>query len=214
MAKQKFYAVRKGKQTGILSSWEECRAVVEGFPGAEYKSFSGLADAENYLREANVPQGQETWAVVSPSDAVIAYVDGSYEERLGRYAYGCVLLTPEGRILKGSGNGSQEECLAQRNVAGEMLAAMHAVKWCVQNGYSALEIRYDYSGIEAWVTGAWKAKNDLTQKYTAYMRQNGARVRLQFTKVAAHTGVAYNEEADRLAKAALEKEPGYCAWDE
>ena len=80
---------------------------------------------------------------------------------------------------------------------------MFAVKWSAVNGYSAVEICYDYKGIEMWATGGWKAKNDLTQKYAAFMREIGKRIRITYRKIAAHTGDKYNEEADKLAKAAL-----------
>jgi len=60
-----------------------------------------------------------------------------------------------------------EKILAIRNVAGEMLGAMYAVKWAMVNGYKEIELRYDYEGIEKWVQGIWKAKNELAQKYAA-----------------------------------------------
>lgn len=41
----KFYAVRKGLNTGIYTSWDEAEKNVKGFPGAEYKKFSTLKDA-------------------------------------------------------------------------------------------------------------------------------------------------------------------------
>ena len=39
MAKKKVYAVKKGKQTGLFYSWNECKESVSGYPGAEYKGF-------------------------------------------------------------------------------------------------------------------------------------------------------------------------------
>ena len=30
----KFYAVRKGKVPGIYSSWDACKRMVDGYPGA------------------------------------------------------------------------------------------------------------------------------------------------------------------------------------
>ena len=50
MAK-KVYAVKKGKTTGIFLTWEECRKNVNGFPGAQYKSFPTLQEAEQYLTQ-------------------------------------------------------------------------------------------------------------------------------------------------------------------
>ncbi|MCD7806304.1 MAG: reverse transcriptase-like protein [Lachnospiraceae bacterium] len=139
---------------------------------------------------------------------LIAYVDGSYNPDLQKYAFGCVLLTPEGETVERKGSGSSEDCAAIRNVAGEMLGAMYAARFACVKGYRELEIRYDYEGIEKWVTGAWKAKKELTQKYAAYMRSRQQYVHLSFTKVRAHSGDTYNDRADMLAKAALTEPEG------
>lgn len=137
-----------------------------------------------------------------------AYVDGSFNPDLGKYAFGCVLFHPDGEIEKLCGSGDSEDALLQRNVAGEMIAAMLSVKWALDNGYDSLAIFYDYSGIECWATGSWKAKNDLTRKYASYMRERMGRMKITFTKVAAHTKDKYNDMADELAKEGLTKEPG------
>lgn len=46
MARNKFYVVWKGRQTGVFDTWAECQQQVQGFPGAEYKSFATRAEAE------------------------------------------------------------------------------------------------------------------------------------------------------------------------
>ena len=35
----KYYAVKKGKVPGIYFNWNDCKAMVDGYPGAVYKSF-------------------------------------------------------------------------------------------------------------------------------------------------------------------------------
>ena len=45
----KYYAVRKGRVPGIYYSWDECRAQVDKFSGAEFKSFHSEREAELYL---------------------------------------------------------------------------------------------------------------------------------------------------------------------
>ena len=85
---------------------------------------------------------------------------------------------------------------------------MYAVKWSEKNGYSGIKICYDYLGIEKWALGEWKAKNALTQKYAEFMRENSKKLNISFQKIAAHTGNKYNEEADKLAKAALTEGKG------
>ena len=46
MAKRKFYVVWKGHKTGIYTSWNECKRYIDGFQGAEYKSFLNEAEAK------------------------------------------------------------------------------------------------------------------------------------------------------------------------
>lgn len=212
MTKKKVYAVRKGKQTGIFDTWEECKRATYGYSGAVYKSFATRQEADAYLNEGKaldcVNHTNHTNHTASAdsnpgTNALIAYVDGSFNKKIGRYSFGCILLPPDGTIIKESGSGSESESLALRNVAGEILGAMFAVKWAIKNGYPAIDIRYDYSGIEQWATHGWQAKNDLTKNYAAFMDDCREHILITFTKIAAHTGDLYNEAADQLAKEAL-----------
>jgi viroplasmin and RNaseH domain-containing protein len=49
MAPKKWYAVRKGLRTGIFETWEECKTAIDGFSGAQYKSFKLIEEAQAYL---------------------------------------------------------------------------------------------------------------------------------------------------------------------
>lgn len=140
--------------------------------------------------------------------SVTAYVDGSYNDSIKKYAFGCVFLMPDNRIFLAFGNGNNEESLKQRNVSGEMLGAMYAVVCAIKSGFKSIDIYYDYSGIEMWATGGWKAKNELTQKYAASMRKWGEAIHIRFHKVEGHSGVKYNELADKTAKRGLEEGNG------
>lgn len=209
MAKKKFYAVKRGKVTGVFYTWDECKSSIDGYSGAEYKGFSTEEEARQYLLNdaGKMNTDAENREECVPGK-VIAYVDGSFDEKIGRYAFGCVIILPSGEVIKESGNGDAPDSLLLRNVAGEMLGAMFAVRWCGMYEYPAIDIRYDYSGIEKWVTGEWRTKNELTGKYADYMRRNGRKMQITFTKIRAHTGNHYNEEADKLAKEALKGKKG------
>lgn len=209
MAKKKIYAVRKGHKTGLFNTWAECQKATAGYSGAEFRGFTEKEEALAFLnmettKTVSGDKSKEAAGVVEvPENMVIAYVDGSFEKSIGRYAFGCVLLTPDGQEIRESGSGSDPAGVAIRNVAGEMLGAMNAVKWAQENGYPAVEIRYDYEGVEKWVAGVWRAKTPLTSKYAVHMQEAGKKIQISFCKVAAHTGNHYNEEADQLAKSAL-----------
>jgi len=45
----KFYAVKKGRKTGIFNNWQMCSKQVNGYQGAIYKSFKYLSQAKYYL---------------------------------------------------------------------------------------------------------------------------------------------------------------------
>ncbi len=49
MAAKKFYAVKVGRQTGLFTNWADCKAQVQGYSGAVYKSFPTLQEAQQYL---------------------------------------------------------------------------------------------------------------------------------------------------------------------
>ena len=200
MASKKFYAVKKGKVTGLFRTWDECKASVDGYPGAEYKGFTSEQEAREYLGMESRKEDRED---LPRPGCLLAYVDGSYEHSLKKYAFGCVFILPNGKIYTQYGNGDNEKYLQHRNVMGEMLGALYATKAAMLNGYREIEIRYDYQGIEKWATGEWRARNDETITYAGTMREWGRMLKLTFTKVAAHTNVKYNELADQTAKRGL-----------
>ncbi|XP_050078277.1 ribonuclease H1 [Anopheles maculipalpis] len=44
-----YYAVAKGRQVGIFSTWPECQAQVNGFTGARFKKFPTQAEAQSFI---------------------------------------------------------------------------------------------------------------------------------------------------------------------
>ena len=138
----------------------------------------------------------------------VAYVDGSFDPAVERYAYGCLIIDEKGKETELCGCGNDPEGVKQRNVTGEMIAAMLAVKWALKNGADEIEIHYDYTGIENWATAAWKTNNNLTRSYKETMQAWAKSIKITFVKVAAHKGIEGNERADGLAKKGLSAEPG------
>jgi ribonuclease HI len=46
----KYYVVWSGRKPGIYADWDSCKAQVDKFPGARFKSFSNRADAESAFK--------------------------------------------------------------------------------------------------------------------------------------------------------------------
>lgn len=49
--KNKYYVVWQGIKPGIYTTWDECRTQVEGYSGAQYKSFNSLQEAQQALQQ-------------------------------------------------------------------------------------------------------------------------------------------------------------------
>ena len=148
-------------------------------------------------------QNKVSASVVKPDftkpDYVVAYIDGSYNKETNTVGAGGVIFL-NGNRETFSFSSIDERYTSFWNVAGELLAAMHVMKYAVDNGITECSLYYDYMGIELWATKGWKRNNALTQEYAAFYDSIKDRVRVHFHKVAAHTGDTYNEMADALAK--------------
>ena len=83
MAK-KYYAVRKGRQTGVFETWEQCQRQVTGFSGAEFKSFPTKEEA---LRFAGMEKGATVPGAASDGqDCEGKHVEGGEESCVGTSA--------------------------------------------------------------------------------------------------------------------------------
>lgn len=51
ISSKKYYVVRNGRQPGIFRSWSEAEKQISGYPGARYRSFDNLRDAEEFLNK-------------------------------------------------------------------------------------------------------------------------------------------------------------------
>ena len=206
----KYYAVKKGKVPGIYLNWNDCKAMVDGYQGAVYKSFKTIEEAEKFITGEKTIAKEKTIAgekaitsmKSSGENSTYAFVDGSFNKVTHTYGYGGFLVTDnEKYVLQGADDDA--EMATMRNVAGEIKGAEAAIKKAIELGIKELVIYYDYMGIEMWATGAWKRNKAGTIAYHEYIMSVKNKIKLTFVKVKGHSGVEGNEEADKLAKQAV-----------
>ena len=101
-----------------------CKTQVHGFAGAQYKSFTTREDADEYMSAAKCSHVR--------SEA-FAFVDGSFNISTSVYGYGG-FIEYKGERYELMGSGNDADMASMRNVAGEVLGSMAAVKIAVELG--------------------------------------------------------------------------------
>lgn len=221
MAKNKHYAVLKGRVPGIYSTWDECKAQVDGFSGAIYKSFSTEEEANKFMHPEETaaeqpadiaerkPSMDRKPNVIKPNQTkhVDVYVDGSYNPVTKQYGCGIYMIdryTGAKSVILANG-----PCIENgRNVEGEVFASVYGAEHAIRNGCKDMTIHHDYEGIAAWVENkpdnpnkkVWTANKTYTRNYSKHMDALRENCNIKFEHVYGHTGDVGNECVDLLAK--------------
>lgn len=207
----KYYAIKQGRQTGIVRTWAECEKAIKGYSGAVYRSFEEEGLALEWLGEEGRPAVGSLKMATELFQAGVSerkaesfgadyevYTDGSFVN--GQYSWAYVFVKDEEIIYEAADVGKNPDAVTMRNVAGEIAAVLYAVRRAVELG-AKIRIHHDYAGIAHWVRGEWRTKNPFTQRYADLMKQHEGIY--SFVKVAAHSGNRFNEYVDKKAKEAL-----------
>jgi len=225
MAK-KFYVVWRGVKTGVFDDWGTTLPLVDGFPGAQYKSFPTLAEAEAAFRRGAPPR-TPAGAASAPrivrtdhADAVTAFdtvifCDGACEPNPGNAGSGMAVYRDS--KLSSLWYGSYNP--AGTNNTAELNALLHALTLASSelDSNKSVQVRSDSSyglnAITKWAAGwerrGWRKQDgeiknlEIIQKLYALYQEIADDVNLKH--VSAHVGIEGNELADRMAMLAVER---------
>jgi len=226
MAK-KFYVVWRGTKTGVFDDWPTTLALVDGFSGAQYKSFPTRSEAEAAFRNGAPARSTVTRSAGKPrvartdhADAVSAFdtvifCDGACEPNPGKAGSGMAVY--RAGLLANLWYGAYNP--AGTNNTAELQALLQALILARTEIHDdkSVQVRSDSSyGLNAvtkWAAGwekrGWRKaegeiKNlEVIQELYALYQEIEDDVKLQH--VSAHVGIEGNELADRMAMFAVEQ---------
>jgi ribonuclease HI len=198
----KYYAVKAGRIIGVFDSWAACQESINGFPGADFKSFSTQEEAEAYIN--NVDIALRTIKADIEQGYVVAFCDGSFDKNKNRYSFGVLIVDSAMQEHEVCGSAKNSKYISSNNIIGEILGVINALDWAVSNGCEKIKVYHDYEGLSKWISGEWEAKSEAAKMFVAICNKKYADLlQVEFEKVKGHSNNRYNDKADELAKRAL-----------
>lgn len=111
-----FYAVAKGRQTGIFRTWTECESQVKGFGGAVFKKFKTNNEAQNFIDlKSGSGSAKRNFATLGSSNdykgSKKQKTDGNdmTEEEMVEFILNCDFDEEKGTISPSTANSSKQK---------------------------------------------------------------------------------------------------------
>lgn len=206
-----YYAVKKGKNPGIYQTWAECQKNINGFSGAKFHKFKTKIEAKEYMNDTDYILNEHN-NNENNINYPCAFVDGSYNSKKLLVGAGIIIKLKENsenfKEFKKTYSAIDPNSSARisRNIYGEIKACMIAINFALNNNLKEINVYYDYLGIEMWGNKQWnvnKEKKFVTEYIDLIDKvRKENKLKINFYKVPAHTGIELNEKVDLLAKEA------------
>ena len=137
----------------------------------------------------------------TPQHYLVAYIDGGARGNPGPSGYGVVIQDESGKKI-----AALSEYLGhQTNNFAEYQALIAGLKYTIQHGHKTLKVVSDSELLVRQIKGIYKVKNPTLQDLHARARQ--LILQLDWFSIG-HVLRGKNQEADRLANAAMDKGTG------
>ena len=214
MARKKYYAVRRGRRTGIFTDWfgpHGAQIQVQGFTGAQYRGFASRAEALAFLAGASPsaePVAAHEPTPIEDNPHVVVFTDGGAIGNPGPGGYGVVILPPDGERRELSGGYRRTT-----NNRMELMACITALEQLAPDLPIILysDSRYLVDAInKRWVFGwqkrGWKKSDGQPAKNPDLWERLLKRLdilQVTFRWVKGHAGQTWNERCDQLAGQAM-----------
>lgn len=225
MTKSKVYAVKIGRKTGIFKTWAECQKQVQGYSGAQFKSFNNETDAKAYIKgnliSSNTNVHKTTKKENTPN--IIVFTDGgsrnhgntagNHVKQNDKAAWAYLINAKTGQH---SDSGSEYGATNNRM---EIMAFIESLQWLLDHDLKDESIgfvsdsRYVLNAIQKnWLVGwkkrGWKRSSgelknaELWQKLDQLLQPFN---HLQFAWTKGHSNNQGNNFVDELLNKAMDE---------
>ncbi|NRA93911.1 MAG: viroplasmin family protein [Psychroserpens sp.] len=153
--KKKYYTVWKGHNTGVFESWDDCKAQIKDFKGAQYKSFSTFDAAKQAYKD-----GPKDY--IGKSKTFKSELSEAQLKKIGQPNYNSIAVdaassgNPGKMEYRGVDTKTKKQLFIQgpfdqaTNNIGEFLAIVHGLAFLKQNNSDRI-IYTDSKTAMSWV---------------------------------------------------------------
>ncbi|PSW21874.1 ribonuclease HI [Photobacterium sanctipauli] len=230
MAK-KFYVVWVGRETGVFTSWDKTKQLVDKFPKARYKSFPSREEAESAFKSgagAAAPSAKSAKPVSSASAKpkptikpladfdVNIFSDGACDPNPGKAGSGIAVYHREqlAALWYGLYNPNGTNNSAELNALHQALLLAEAALEQGKSVHVLSDSQYSINCISVWAY-SWKRKGwqrnepgdikNLEIIQAAHELYEKLKNKVTLSHVKGHAGIEGNELADRMSVYAVDQ---------
>ncbi|MGF1684548.1 ribonuclease H family protein [Photobacterium makurazakiensis] len=230
MAK-KFYVVWVGRETGVFTTWDKTKQLVDKYPKARYKSFPSREEAETAFKSgksaAPKPQAKAGGAKVSPKVSakvkvpltdfdVNIYCDGACDPNPGRAGSGIAVYHSDqlAELWYGLYNPNGTNNTAELNALHQALLLADRALQQGKSVHILSDSQYSINCISVWAYSwkkkGWKRKDpgdikNLEIIQSAHELYDKLKAKVTLSHVKGHAGIEGNELADRMSVYAVDQ---------
>ncbi|MFT5210463.1 MAG: ribonuclease HI [Flavobacterium sp.] len=222
MAKQKFYVVWVGRETGIFTDWPATQRLVSGFPKSRFKSFPTIGEAQAAFSKGPssskaASSGKSASKAKKPKNEfsldmafdIHIFCDGGCDPNPGKSGSGVAvydkgLLTARYYGLynpKGTNNTAELNGLHQSMILAKAFVSKEKEVQILADSTYAIKSMTTWGA--DWQRRGWKRKTGelinaelIASMYESYL---DIKSKINIAHVKAHIGTEGNELADRLS---------------
>ncbi len=217
MSTKKFYAVAKGRKPGIYNNWPAAQSQIEGFPGAVFKGFPSVAEADEWLNSITgsdlikVKESLSENTSSNKTEEVIIYTDGGSSSNPGPGGFGVVqIYSNEKKEISGGFRLTTNNRMELMGV----IVALRNLEYKNIPVKIYTDSRYVVNGITKGWAKSWRNNNWIKSDKKPAVNQDlwselldlVEPLKVTFIWVKGHAGNPLNERCDELAVSAAHGE--------